>query len=257
MFRFKAGAQPVVFEQVPDLHQENQPDADGGKNIVHRLGCREVAQKRIHPAAERTEYRRVDKVQTVHDLFGDPFDNAVKNPHALCRPLTAGEERRDIGHDEAEAVQDRPGDCDAFEPCARFLDCPTAAGKVHHQKRDRRSDDGGDGRDEKDLLIDVLHDLRCLFPDRRGRSRLDQKRQDADAEPCDIEPAPRTFPRRRKLRQIVGCVQRCSSFSFPDAKSRRPIRASARNKIQFYMLLSIFSIAYMDLRRKSKTVPML
>ena len=257
MFRFKAGAQPVVFEQVPDPHQENQPDADGGKNIVHRLGCREVAQKRIHPAAERTEYRRVDKVQTVHDLFGDPFDNAVKNPHALCRPLTTGEERRDIGHDEAETVQDRPCDRDAFEPCARFLDCPTAAGKVHHQKRDRRSDDGGDGRDEKDLLIDVLHDLRCLFPDRRGRSRLDQKRQDADAEPCDIEPAPRTFPRRRKLRQVVGCVQRCSSFSFPDAKSRRPIRASARNKIQFYMLLSIFSIAYMDLRRKSKTVPML
>ena len=105
--------------------------------------------------------------------------------------------------------------------------------KVHHQKRDGRGDDGGDGGDEKNLLIDVLHDLRCLFPDRRGRSRLDQKRQDADAEPCGIEPAPRTFPRRRKLRQIVGCVQRCSSFSFPDAKSRRPIRASARNKIQF------------------------
>ena len=86
---------------------------------------------------------------------------------------------------------------------------------------------------------------------------LNQKRQNADAEPCSIEPAPRGFPRRWKLRQVVGCVQRCSSFSFPDAKSRRPIRTSARNKIQFYMLLSIFSIAYPDLRRKSKTVPML
>ena len=41
--------------------------------------------------AERTEYRRVDEGQTVHDLFGYPFDNAVKNPH-LCCPLTAGEE---------------------------------------------------------------------------------------------------------------------------------------------------------------------
>ena len=169
----------------------------------------------------------------MHDLFGDPFDNAVKNPHALCRPLTAGEERRDVGHDEAETVQDRPGDRDTFEPCTRFLDRSAAAGEIHHQKRDGRGDDGGDGGDEKNLLIDVLHDLRRLFPDRRGRSRLNQKRQNADAEPCSIEPAPRTFPRRWKLRQVVGCVQRCSSFSFPDAKSRRPVQASARNKIQF------------------------
>ena len=107
------------------------------------------------------------------------------------------------------------------------------------------------------MLINVFHDLRRLFPDRRGRSRLDQKRQNADAEPSGVEPAPGAFPRWRKLRQVVGCVQRCSSFSFPDAKSRRPIRTSARNKILFYMLLSIFSIAYPDLRRKSKTVPML
>lgn len=193
----------------------------------------------------------------MHDLFGDPFDNAVKNPHALCRPLTAGEERRDVGHDEAETVQDCPGDCNAFEPCTRFLDRSAAAGEIHHQKSDGRGDDSGDCGDEKNLLVNVLHNLRRLFPDRRGRSRLDQKRQNADAEPCSIEPAPGTFPRRRKLRQVVGCVQRCSSFSFPDAKSRRPVQASARNKIQFYMLLSIFSIAYPDLRRKSKTVPML
>lgn len=200
MLRFKACAQPVVLEQVPDPHQENQADTDGGKNIIHRLGCREVAQKRVHPAAECAEHRRVDEVQTVHDLFGDPFDNAVKNPHALCRPLTAGEERRDVGHDETESVQDRPCNRNTFEPCARFLDRPTAAREVHHQKRDRRGDDGSDGRDEKNLLVDILHDLRRLFPDRRGRSRLSQKRQNADAEPCGIKPAPRTFPRRRKLR---------------------------------------------------------
>ena len=112
----------------------------------------------------------------MHDLFGDPFDNAVKNPHALCRPLTAREERRDVGHDEAETVQDRPGDCDALEPCARFLDRSAAAGEIHHQKRDGCGDDGSDGGDEKNLLVDVLHDLRRLFPDRRGRSRLGQKR---------------------------------------------------------------------------------
>ena len=200
MFGFKAGAQPVVFEQVPDPHQENQTDSDGGKNIVHRLGCWEVTQKRVHSAAERTEYRRVDEVQTVHDLFGDPFDNAVKNPHALCRPLTAGEERRDVGHDEAETVQNRPGDRDTFEPCARFLDRPAAAREIHHQECDGRGDDGGNGGDEKNLLVDVLHDLRRLFPDRRGRSRLNQKRQNTDAEPSGVEPALRTFPRRRKLR---------------------------------------------------------
>ena len=91
----------------------------------------------------------------------------------------------------------------------------------------------GDCGDEKNLLVNVLHNLRRFFPDRRGRSRLNQKRQNADAEPCGIEPAPRIFPRWRKLRQVVGCVQRCSSFSFPDAKSRRPVQASARNKIQF------------------------
>ena len=44
---------------------------------------------------------------------------------------------------------------------------------------------------------------------------------------------------------------------FSRCKKQTPIQASARNKIQFYMLLSIFSIAYLDLRRKSKTVPML
>ena len=109
----------------------------------------------------------------MHDLFGDPFDNAVKNPHALCRPLTAGEERRDVGHDEAESVQDRPGDGDAFEPCARFFDGSAAAREVHHQECDGCGDDGGDGGDEKNLLVDVLHDLRRLFPDRRGRSLLD------------------------------------------------------------------------------------
>ena len=111
----------------------------------------------------------------MHDLFGDPFDNAVKNPH-LCCPLTAGEERRDVGHNKAETVQNRPGDCNTFEPCARFLDRPAAAGEIHHQKRNGRGDNGGDGGDEKNLLVDVLHDLRRLFPDRRGRSRLDQKR---------------------------------------------------------------------------------
>ena len=132
MFGFKAGAQPVVFEQVPDPHQENQANTDGSKNIVHRLGCWEVAQKRAHPASECAEHRRVDEVQTVHDLFGDPFDNAVKNPHALCRPLTAREERRDVCHDKAKTVQDRPGDRDTFEPCTRFLDRPTAAREVHH-----------------------------------------------------------------------------------------------------------------------------
>ena len=200
MLGFKACAQPVILEQVPDPHQENQPDADGGENIVHRLGCREVTQKRVHPAAERTEYRCVDKIQTVHDLFGDPFDNAVKNPHVLCRPLATGEERRDIGHNKAETVQDCPGDRDALEPCTRFLDRSAAAREIHHQKRDGRGDDSGDCGDEKNLLVNVLHNLRRLFPDRRGRSRLDQKRQNADAEPCSIEPAPRTFPRRRKLR---------------------------------------------------------
>ena len=127
MLRFKADAQPVILKQVPDPHQENQADSDGSKNIIHCFGCREVTQKRVHPAAERAEHRRVDEVQTVHNLFGNPFDNAVKNPHALCRPLTAGEERRDIGHDEAKTIQDRPGDCNAFEPCTRFLDRPAAA----------------------------------------------------------------------------------------------------------------------------------
>ena len=72
------------------------------------------------------------------------------------------------------------------------------------------------------MLINVFHDLRRLFPDRRGRSRLDQKRQNADAEPCGIEPAPRIFPRRRKLRQVVGCVQRCSSFFFSRCKKQTP-----------------------------------
>ena len=110
---------------------------------------------------------------------------------------------------------------------------------------------------EKNLLVDVLHDLRRLFPDRRGRSRLDQKRRDADAEPGGVEPAPRIFPRRRKLRQVVGCVQRCSSFSFPMQKADARFRRLLATRFSFYMLLSIFSIAYMDLRRKSKTVPML
>ena len=136
----------------------------------------------------------------MHDLFGDPFDNAVKNPHALCRPLTAGEERRDVGHNKAETVQDRPGDRDALEPCTRFLDRSAAAGEIHHQKSDGRGDDSGDCGDEKNLLVNVLHNLRRLFPDRRGRSRLNQKRQNTDAEPSGVEPAPRTFPRRRKLR---------------------------------------------------------
>ena len=193
----------------------------------------------------------------MHNLFGNPFDNAVKNPHALCRPLTAGEERRDVGHDKAKTVQNRPGDCDTLEPCTRFLDRPAAAGEIHHQQCDGRGDNGGDGGDEKNLLVDVLHDLRCLFPDRRGRSRLDQKRQNADAEIGCVKPVTGPLLRRRELRQVAGCVQRDSSFSFPDAKSRRQGQAPARNKIQLYMLLSIFSIAYMDLRRKSKSVPML
>ena len=38
-----------------------------------------------------------------------------------------------------------------------------------------------------------------------------------------------------------------------DARSERLLAT----RFSFYMLLSIFSIAYMDLRRKSKTVPML
>ena len=73
----------------------------------------------------------------------------------------------DLSHmnvNESEAVEDDPGDDDPFEPCPGLLDCSAGAGKVHHQERHGRGDDGCDSRDGEDLRVDILHDLARFLP---------------------------------------------------------------------------------------------
>lgn len=99
-------------------------------------------------------------------LLSQPGSEALSVPSAIC------EEGRHIGHDEAQTVKDRPCDDDTLEPCAAFIHSAAAAGEVHQQQCHRRGDNGGNGGDQKDLVIDVLHDLVGLLPYSRGKDRL-------------------------------------------------------------------------------------
>ena len=91
---------------------------------------------------------------------------------ALSVPSAVREEGRYIGHDEAQTVQNRPCDDDTFEPCTAFVHGAATAGEVHQQQRHRCGDNGGNGGDQKDLVIDVLHDLIGFLPDGGGKDRL-------------------------------------------------------------------------------------
>lgn len=62
-------------------------------------------------------------------------------------PSAALEERRNVGHDEAETVQNRPGDGNALKPCAGIIHGLAVLGKVHQQQGNGGADyscDGGD-----------------------------------------------------------------------------------------------------------------
>ena len=91
---------------------------------------------------------------------------------ALSVPSAVREEGRYVGHDETQTVKDRPSDDDTLEPSAAFVHGAAAAGEVHHQQCHRRGDNGGNGGDKKNLVIDVLHDLIGLLPDDGVKDRL-------------------------------------------------------------------------------------
>ena len=46
-------------------------------------------------------------------------------------PLAADEEGGDVAHDEAQGVEDDPGDDDALQPGPGFIHRQTGAGEVH------------------------------------------------------------------------------------------------------------------------------
>ena len=64
-------------------------------------------------------------------------------------PSAALEERRDVDHDEAKTVQNRPSDGNALEPRAGVIHGLAVLGKVHQQQGNGGTDnscDGGDGK---------------------------------------------------------------------------------------------------------------
>ena len=91
---------------------------------------------------------------------------------ALSVPSAVREEGRYVGHDETQTVKDRPSDDDPLEPSAAFVHGAAAAGEVHQQQRHRCGDNGGDSGDQKDLIIDVLHNLISFLPNGGGKNRL-------------------------------------------------------------------------------------
>ena len=99
-------------------------------------------------------------------LLSQPGSLALSVPSAIC------EEGRHVGHDEAQTVKDRPCDDDTLEPCAALVHSAAVAGEVHHQQCHRRGDNGGNGGDKKNLVIDILHDLIGFLPDGGGKGRL-------------------------------------------------------------------------------------
>ena len=66
-----------VLEQAPDQVQEQQPHADPDEDLVHGLGRRKVPLEGAHVAAQRPQHRGREQVQQVHNLGGQPLDNAV------------------------------------------------------------------------------------------------------------------------------------------------------------------------------------
>ena len=95
---------------------------------------------------------------------------------ALSVPSAVSKEGRHIGHDETQTIEDCPGDDNPLEPSAAFVHGAAAAGEVHQQQRHRCGDNGGDGGNQKDLVIDVLHDLIGFLPNGGGKNRLAEHR---------------------------------------------------------------------------------
>lgn len=86
----------------------------------------------------------------------------------LTGPLAAVEEGSYVCHDEAQTIQDCPGDADTLQPGTAFIDGSATAGEIHHQQGHGGGHDCGDGGNHKNLGIDILHDLIGLRPN-RGR----------------------------------------------------------------------------------------
>ena len=103
-----------------------------------------------------------------------PIATLLSQPDSevLSVPSAIREEGLYIGHNEAQTIEDRPSNDDALEPCAAFIHGAAAAGEVHQQQSHRRGDNGGDSGDQKNLIIDILHDLVGLLPYSRGKDRL-------------------------------------------------------------------------------------
>ena len=72
-------------------------------------------------------------------------------------PSAALEERRNVGHDEAETVQNRPGDGNALKPCAGIIHGLAVLGKVHQQQGNGGADYSCDGGDRDDLRVDIFY----------------------------------------------------------------------------------------------------
>ena len=93
------------------------------------------------------------------------FTSLLQFRAGLRIPSAALEERRNVGHDEAETVQNRPGDGNALKPCAGIIHGLAVLGKVHQQQGNGGTDNSCDGGDGDDLRVDILHDLAGFRPD--------------------------------------------------------------------------------------------
>ena len=96
------------------------------ENFIHGFRRRKVSQECIHATAQSTKNRSGNQVKPVHYLFGYPFHDAVKNTHEsfllpLTVPFSVCEEGSDISKDEAQTIENYPGNSNSFQPGTGFI----------------------------------------------------------------------------------------------------------------------------------------
>ncbi len=187
--------------------------------------------------------------------------------------------------DKAQPVQYSPCDADALQPCAAFVHRAPAPGEVHHKQGDRGSDNGGNRGDDKDLVVDILHDFIGLCPYISGIDRHGVRQGGGQCKDSRVDgsgwgkPAPGLLAGlQSRLFGVFGlflqflqtscynfCAQgmekgrACGKWAQP--WDRPGIEKAPSGKVPCPavsvpdIILSILSVTHHDLRGKGKTVP--
>ena len=156
----------------------------------------------------------------------------------------ACDERLQIGHDEAQHVEDQPGDHDPLDPGGGFVHGPLVPRHHADDQGDSRHGHCHNGGDSNDLTVDVSHNGGEPIPDRVRQHRRDgndQRRRD-----CYHRPVGRLF--------LSSLLTIFTTSFHENGKAKRRLR---RSGVSFVPFLDDTILAHSFLRVISTALPTL